>query len=68
MERRAAHSGVLSIPGVERLKELETVGGGGDSDVDGGALGGRSLVGVCEIKSVGRLRRYRIAGSIYSCL
>jgi hypothetical protein len=37
---------VLAIPCVERLEELETVGGRGDSDVDGGALGGRSLVGV----------------------
>ena len=37
---------VLSIPCVERLEELETVGGGGDSNVDGGALGGGSLVSV----------------------
>lgn len=41
--------GVLLVPCVERLKELETVGGGGDSNVDGGALSGGSLVGVCMI-------------------
>jgi hypothetical protein len=46
MENGVTNQGVLSIPGVERLKELETVGGRGDSDVNGGALGGRSLVSV----------------------
>lgn len=43
--------GVLLVPCIERLKELETVGGGGDCDVDGGALSGRSLVGVCKMVS-----------------
>ena len=37
---------VRTIPCVERLKELKTVGGRGNGDVDGGALSGRSLVGV----------------------
>lgn len=38
--------GVLAIPGLESSEELQTVTGGGDSDVDGAAVGGRSLVGV----------------------
>lgn len=37
-------AGVLAIPGVERLKELETVRGGRDLDVDRGAVGGRGLI------------------------
>jgi hypothetical protein len=41
--------GVLLVPCVERLKELETVGGGGDSNVNGTALSRGSLVGVCLI-------------------
>jgi hypothetical protein len=39
-------SGILAIPGLEASKNLETVGGGGDSDRDSGTVGGRSLVGV----------------------
>jgi hypothetical protein len=38
--------GVLAVPGIEGLEELETVGGGGDGDVDGRAVLGRVLVGV----------------------
>jgi hypothetical protein len=38
--------GVLAIPSVEGLEELETVGGGRDGDLDRLTVGGRSLVGV----------------------
>lgn len=38
--------GVLAIPGLEGLENLETVGGGGDGDVHAGAVLGRGLVGV----------------------
>jgi hypothetical protein len=37
---------ILAVPGVEGVKELETVGGGRDLDVDGGAVRRRGLVGV----------------------
>jgi len=37
---------VLAVPSVEGLEDLETVGGGGNSNVDLGAVLGRSLVGV----------------------
>jgi hypothetical protein len=37
---------VLSVPLVEGLKELKAVGVRGDSDIDAGAVRGRSLVGV----------------------
>lgn len=47
--------GVLAVPGLERLEELETVGGRGDSDADGGAVGGRGLVRVrTRVKVVSR--------------
>lgn len=39
-------SGILSIPGLEWLKDLETVTFGVDGDRDGGSILGRSLVGV----------------------
>ena len=39
-------SGILAIPGLESLEDLETVTGRGDSDVDSGAIRRRSLVGV----------------------
>lgn len=39
-------SGILAIPLLETSKDLETVTGGSDSDVDALAVGGRSLVGV----------------------
>ena len=38
--------GVLAVPSVEGREDLETVRGGGDSDLDGGAVGRRGLVGV----------------------
>lgn len=38
--------GVLAIPRLEGLEDLETVGGGRDLDLDGGAVLGGSLVGV----------------------
>ena len=38
--------GILSVPGLERLEELETVGGWGDSNRDSGAVSWWSLVGV----------------------
>jgi hypothetical protein len=38
--------GVLAVPSVEGRKELKTVGGGGDGDLNGLAVGGRRLVGV----------------------
>ena len=37
---------ILAVPGVEGVKELETVGSGRDLDVDGGAVRRRGLVGV----------------------
>lgn len=37
---------IALVPCVERLKELETVGGGADGNVDGAAVLGRGLVGV----------------------
>ena len=39
-------SGILLVPGGEATEELKTVTSGGDSDADGGTVGGRSLVGV----------------------
>jgi hypothetical protein len=38
--------GVLAVPGIERLEELETVGGGRDGDIDLRAVLRRVLVGV----------------------
>lgn len=38
--------GILAIPSLEASEDLETIGGGGDSNGDGGTIGGRSLVGV----------------------
>ena len=48
--------GILTVPGLERLKELETVGGGGDNDRNGSTIGGRSLVGVLArvVSAVGK--------------
>jgi hypothetical protein len=37
---------ILAVPGVEGVKELETVGSGRDLDVDGAAVRRRGLVGV----------------------
>ena len=37
---------ILAVPGVEGVKELETVGSGRDLDVDGGAVRRRGLAGV----------------------
>jgi hypothetical protein len=46
--------GVLAVPGVERLEELQTVGGGRNGNVDGRAVRGRVLVGVLSwVVSVG---------------
>lgn len=38
--------GVLAVPGVEGGEDLETVRGGGDLNLDSGAVGRRGLVGV----------------------
>ena len=46
-DRGLIYQCIGSVPCVERLEELETVGGGRDGDADGGALRGRSLVSVC---------------------
>lgn len=47
--------GVLAIPRLEGLEDLETVGGGRDLDLDGGAVLGGSLVGVfTSIVTLGR--------------
>lgn len=37
---------ILTVPGIEGREDLETVGGGGNGNVDGLAVRGRSLVGV----------------------
>lgn len=47
--------GILAVPGLERLEELQTVGSGRDSDVDGCTVLGRVLVGILTwVVAVGR--------------
>jgi hypothetical protein len=68
LEEDGQVEGVRTIPGVERLKELEAIGGRGDSDVDGGAVLRRGLVGVYNIKSVLQFHQDQKEGVTHSCL
>lgn len=53
---------VLTVPLLERSEHLESVGGRGDGDVDGGSVGRRGLEGV--LSGVESLRRELLSGRL----
>jgi hypothetical protein len=54
LDKNGEVGGVLAVPGVKRLEELQTVGGGGDGNGDGRAVRRWVLVGVLSwVVSIG---------------
>ena len=60
LDEDGAVDSVLAVPGLEGREDLETVGGRGDLDADGGTVLGGGLVGV--LASIVTLGRETIAG------